>query len=66
MSTLTRDMLLGVLRHALTLAAGSLVTHGYLMQGILTPEVVAGLATGALGIGLSAYQKYQAHHGGTA
>jgi len=46
---MSREVLLGVIRHSLTFAGGILVAKGILEQGLLT-EIVGGLMTAIGGI----------------
>jgi hypothetical protein len=46
---MSRDVVLGVIRHSLTFAGGILVAKGLLEQGLLT-EIVGGVMTAIGGI----------------
>lgn len=52
---MTTPMVMGILRHALTIAGGALVTSGYLSGAEL--ETAAGAVATLVGLGLSIWVK---------
>lgn len=63
MNPLTKALILSLIRHGLTFAAGFLVTNGYLQPNAANGfvEQMAGAAVMLLGVGLSWYEKHQQH-----
>ena len=58
MSNPIKEMVLGIVRHLLTIAGGVLIKDGLAVPGAFSPELIAGLAAALVGVGWSIYQKY--------
>jgi hypothetical protein len=59
-SPIFKTQCIGEVRHGLGFLAAWLVTHGYMTSGTLSDQVLLGLATALVTMGLSAYDKFRA------